>query len=75
MKLSVKSSDQWLDITLLLLTLCDEYCHLSVGETEAEQYEVLQRERERETMITNVPCHCYAVTSVLKLKHGNKKII
>ena len=71
MKLSVKSSDQWLDITLL--TLCDEYCHLSVRETEAEQYEVLQRERE--TMITNVPCHCYAVTSVLKLKHGNKKII
>ena len=46
-----------MDITLL--TLCDEYCHLSVRETEAEQYEVLQRERDHDNKCPLSLLHCH----------------
>ena len=52
MKLSVKSSDQW----ILHYQLCLMNIVIYQLETEAEQYEV----SERETTITNVPSHCYA---------------
>ena len=49
--------------------------NIVIYQLERQRQNSMKYYRERETMITNVPCHCYTVTSVLKLKHGNKKII